>query len=150
MTTTSAGDKIELEVRVAAKPETVFSFLNDAGRMAQWIGDKVELDARPGGAMRIDMNGRDIARGEVLAIEPNKRLVLSWGWEGEGHPVPPGSSQVEITLASDGDGTLVRLTHTGLPAAATNDHRGGWNLYLGRLKEVAEGRDPGRDPNAQG
>jgi uncharacterized protein YndB with AHSA1/START domain len=144
--TTTAGDKIELEVRIAAKPDTVFSFLNDAGRMAQWIGSTVELEPRPGGAMRIDMNGRDIARGQVVAIEPNKRLVLSWGWEGEGHPVPPGSSEVEITLAADGDGTRVVLRHTGLPAPAVKDHEGGWNLLMPRLAAVGEGRDPGPNP----
>jgi uncharacterized protein YndB with AHSA1/START domain len=96
--------------------------------------------------MRIDMNGRDIARGEVVAIEPNRRLVLSWGWEGEGHPVPPGSSRVEITLAIDGDGTLVRLTHTGLPAETVNDHAGGWGLFMPRLAAVCEGRDAGPNP----
>lgn len=146
--TTTTGDKVELEVRVAATPATVFSFLNDAARMARWIGDTVELDARPGGAMRIDMNGRDIARGEVVAIEPDTRLVLSWGWEGEGHPVPPGSSRVEISLSADGDGTLVRLVHTGLPADTVKDHRGGWELFMPRLAAVAEGRDAGANPVA--
>jgi uncharacterized protein YndB with AHSA1/START domain len=98
--------------------------------------------------MRIDMNGRDIARGEVVAIEPNKRIVLSWGWEGEGHPIPPGSSEVAITLAPDGDGTIVRLTHTGLPAAAVKDHADGWGLFLPRLAAVSEGRDAGPNPVA--
>jgi uncharacterized protein YndB with AHSA1/START domain len=143
--TTSTGDKVQLEVRIAARPETVFSFLNDAGRMAQWIGNSVELEPRPGGAMRIDMNGRG---GEVVAIEANRRVVLSWGWEGEGHPIPPGSSEVEITLAADGDGTLVRLVHSGLPAEAVKDHGDGWNLFMPRLAAVAEARDAGPNPVA--
>jgi uncharacterized protein YndB with AHSA1/START domain len=140
--------EVEMEVRIAAAPATVFSFLNDAARMGRWIGSSVELDPRPGGALRIDMNGRDIARGEIVAIEPDRRLVLSWGWEGEGHPVPPGSSTVEITLSADGDGTIVRLRHTGLPADAAKDHEGGWGMFLPRLVAVAERRDAGPNPAA--
>jgi len=145
MTTANASD-IELEVRIGARPETVFSFLNDAARMARWIGDTVELEPRPGGLLRIDMNGRDIARGEVVAIEPNERLVVSWGWEAEDNPIRPGSSTVEITLVPDGEGTIVRLRHTGLPQDAVADHRDGWNLFLPRLAAVAEGRDAGPNP----
>lgn len=144
MTTTAS--EIDLQVRVAAKPETVFSFLNNADAMSRWIGDKVELDARPGGEFRIDMNGRDIARGEVVSIEPNTRVVMTWGWEGEGHPIPPGASTVEITLAADGDATIVRLRHTGLLQDAVKDHTDGWNLFMPRLAAVAEGRDAGPNP----
>lgn len=146
--TSVSSELIELEVRIAARPETVFSFLNDASRMARWIGAGVELEARAGGGLRVDMNGRDIARGEVVEIVPNRRVVWTWGWEGEGHPIPPGSTRVEISLTEDGDQTIVRLTHSGLPADAVKDHREGWQLFMPRLAAVAEGRDPGPNPVA--
>jgi hypothetical protein len=45
------------------------------------------------------------------------------------------------------DGTLLRMTHTGLPnAEQCASHAAGWAHYLGRLAEVAAGRDPGPDP----
>ena len=54
---------------------------------------------------------------------------------------------VEIDLVEQPDGTLVRLTHTGLPNADQCDgHAEGWAHYLSRLAEVGAGRDPGRDP----
>jgi len=73
----------------------------------------------------------------LVEIEPNRRLVFTWGWEGEGHPIPPGSSTVEVTLEPDGEGTVVRLVHSGLPEAAVPRHAEGWDLFLPRLVEVA-------------
>jgi uncharacterized protein YndB with AHSA1/START domain len=151
VTSVNERSVVDVEVRVAAKPETIFPFLSDATKVPQWFGSSAEVDPRPGGVYRVVINNSAVARGEVVEIKTNERIVFTFGWEGQDtHGVPPGSSRVEITLRPDGDGTIVRLHHTGLPAEAANDHRGGWELYAGRLKEVVEGRDPGRDPNAQG
>ena len=149
MTSVSSSEAIELEVRVAAKPETIFPFLVDASKVSQWFGAEAEVVAWPGGIYKVKINAMATALGEVVEVETNKRIVFTFGWEGEGNPVPPGSSRVEISLTPDGDGTIVRLRHTGLPDDARKDHRGGWEMYLGRLTAVAEGRDPGKDPNAQ-
>jgi uncharacterized protein YndB with AHSA1/START domain len=62
--------------------------------------------------------------------------VFTWGWEAEGHPIPPGSSEVEVTLVPDGDGTLVRLVHRGLPDEAVQQHAEGWDFFLPRLVEA--------------
>jgi hypothetical protein len=60
--------------------------------------------------------------------------------------VPPGSSLIEIDLIERDGGTLLRMTHSGLPteeqAAA---HAKGWAHYLERLTVAAAGRDPGTD-----
>ena len=144
--TSIGSETIDVEVRIAARPETVFSFPDDAAEMARWFGSKVELDPQPGGALRVDINGRDIARGEIVEIVPNQRIVFTFGWEGEGHPVPVGSSTVEITLVEDGDGTIVRLQHRDLPADQAGGHKEGWEHFLPRLVTLAEGGDPGPDP----
>ena len=44
------------------------------------------------------------------------RLAYSFGWEGN-EEVPPGSSLIEIDLIEQDGGTLLRLTHSGLPDA---------------------------------
>ena len=44
------------------------------------------------------------------------RLAYSFGWDGS-EVMPPGSSLIEIDLIEQPDGTLLRLTHTGLPNA---------------------------------
>ena len=128
---------IEREVRIAASPETVFSYFVEPEKYVKWKGHRAELDPKPGGVFRVEFETKDVARGEFVEIEPNRRLVFTWGWEGEGQPIPPGSSTVEVTLEPDGEGTVVRLIHSGLPEAAVPRHAEGWDLFLPRLAEVA-------------
>ena len=147
-------DIVEREVRIAARPETVFAFFIDPDKMILWKGQRAELDPRPGGVYRVEMSDKIIARGEYVEIDEPRRVVFTWGWEGqeesEGpHAVPPGSSRVEVSLEPDGDGTLVRLRHLDLPEESREIHGQGWDLYLGRLASAAVGEDPGPDPNTQ-
>ena len=104
------------------------------------------MDPRPGGIYRVDVTGRDIARGEYVEITPPSKVVFTWGWEGEGHPVPPGSSTVEISLIPDGQATIVRLRHSGLTAEQGAEHAKGWEHYMARLATAAPGGDAGEDP----
>jgi uncharacterized protein YndB with AHSA1/START domain len=140
-------DAVEVEVRIAAKLETVFDFFTDPGKMIQWMGRAAELDARPGGAFRCDINGRRIASGEYVEVDPPHRIVFSWGWEGENSEVGPGSTRVEVLLTADGENTHVRLVHHDLPTAdSAQNHTRGWRHYLDRLAVVGAGGDPGPDP----
>ncbi len=135
------------EVRVEASPETVFEFFTQGEKLQRWMGVAAEADERPGGAWRVDFNGRgSAAAGELVELDPPQRIVFTWGWEREDMPVPPGSSTVAIDLLPDGDGTIIRLTHSGLPPDSIEIHRVGWENYITRLATVGEGRDPGPDP----
>jgi len=137
---------VQREIRIAAKPETVFAFLIDPAKMVLWKGRRATLDPRPGGVYRVEISDRHTARGAYVQIVPNRRVVITWGWEEDGNPVPPGSSTVEITLVPDGDGTILRLVHRDLPAEARGPHAHGWELYLDRLTIAASGGNPGPDP----
>ena len=79
------------------------------------------------------------------SVAPNEKVVFTFGWDEPDHPIPAGSTEVEITLVPDGDKTIVRLTHRGLPEDAVADHTGGWSHYLARLETAATGGDPGPD-----
>ena len=141
---------VEREVVIAARPETVFDFFVDPEKMVQWKGQKAELDPRPGGTYRVEINEQAIASGEYVEIDAPSRVVFTWGWEGQEsgeHAVPPGSSRVEISLEPDGDGTRVRLRHLDLPEGSREIHGHGWDHYLGRLAKAAAGEEPGPDPN---
>lgn len=110
------------------------------------MGVEAPIQPRPGGTCRVNCNGNDIARGEFVELVPHSRVVFNWGWEGEGHPIPPGTTTVEITLTPKGDGNQVRLVHRDLPAAAVGDHGAGWDHFLERLRILGGGGDPGVDP----
>jgi uncharacterized protein YndB with AHSA1/START domain len=135
-TTTAA---IEREVHIAASPETVYSFFVDADQFVRWMGRKAEIDARPGGVIRLDYNGFDIMRGTIVEFEPNRRMVITWGWETLGDATQPGQSRVEVTLTPEAGGTRLRLVHSGLSDVDAASHGAGWDHFLETLKEQASG-----------
>ena len=138
-TTETADGVIEREIRIEAPPRTVFGFFTDPVRMARWMGRTVTLDARPGGAYRIDYNGSDIASGSFVELDEPSRIVFTWGWEAPGDAVPPGASLVEVTLTPEGSGTRLHLRHSGLPAESVVGHAEGWDFFLPTLISAAEG-----------
>jgi len=144
--TEQPSDVLQREVRIAARPETVFAFFVDPEKMMRWMGRAVTLDPRPGGIYRCDINGQAIARGEYLEVTPFSRVVFTFGWEGGETTPAPGQSTVEILLIPDRDGTLVRLRHLGLSATERPPHGQGWDHFLPRLVAAAEARDIGADP----
>ena len=146
METQTHSEVLVREVRIAASPATIFPFFTDPEKMVRWKGITAELDPIPGGIYRVNVTGRDIARGEYVEVVPNQRIVFTWGFEAEGSPVPPGSTTVEITLTPDGDYTILRLRHLGLPAEAQAEHGKGWDHFISRLVIASEGRDAGPDP----
>ena len=145
MTIPSEGDALEREIRINARPETIFPFLADPEKMMKWKGMNVELDPRPGGIYRVNMNGSSVVRGEYVEVTPYSRVVFTWGWEGD-EQVPPGSSTVEIELIPHGSQTTLRLRHLGLDPEQRKTHDEGWAHYMERLVVAGGGGDPGPDP----
>jgi uncharacterized protein YndB with AHSA1/START domain len=161
---------VEHEVRVGARPETVFSYFTDPAKMVRWMGAEATLDPRPGGVCRIvfrpsearivDVRTAFGAReekpapssdarailGEFVDVDPYRRIAFTWGWEQELFAVPPASTAVEVSFTPDHGETVVHVAHRQLPADAVEFHRAGWEHYLGRLALAAEGGDPGPDP----
>src|SRR5262249_29780531 len=136
----SHSDEVHLEIRIHASPQTVFALLTDPARMRTWPAELVDAEPRPGGVFRISGPSGVSIEGTYLEIIPNRKVVFTWGGVEGLHP---GQSTVEFVLESDGEGTLLRLRHYGLPGPALEPHRRGW-VYSGliKLKDVAEGRTP--------
>ena len=133
------------EIMIDASPETIWPFLVDPERHVEWLGTIADIDPRPGGVYRVLVQGQHQSAGEYVEVVPNERVVFTFGWEEEGNPITPGSSTIAITLHPEGDKTLVRLTHSGIPEDAVSDHTHGWDLYLGRLAIAAGGGNAGPD-----
>jgi uncharacterized protein YndB with AHSA1/START domain len=138
------------EIMIDATPETIWPFLVDPGKHVEWLGTVADIDPRPGGVYRVNVQGIHQSAGEYTEVVPQQKVAFTFGWEEEGNPIRPGSTTIAITLHPEGDKTLVRLVHSGLPEDAVSDHTQGWDHYLGRLAIVATGGEAGPDkPRAE-
>jgi uncharacterized protein YndB with AHSA1/START domain len=123
---------VQRETQIAAPRASVFAFLTDPEKIVQWMGSEAVTEMHPGGLYLL------------------KGVAYSFGWEGNDE-VPPGSGLIEIDLIEHDGGTLLRMTHSGLPSAAHQaSHAKGWIHYIGRLTKVAAGQDPGPDRGPNG
>ena len=141
---------VRRETHIAAPPATVFAFLTDPDKILRWMGTDATADAHPGGLYLVkSVGGNNNARGAFREVVPVHRLAYSFGWEGR-EDVPPGSSLVEIDLIERNGGTLLRMTHTGLPnAEQVRSHGKVGPITSARLAVAAAGGDPGPDPGPQ-
>jgi uncharacterized protein YndB with AHSA1/START domain len=136
---------VRRETHIAAPPATVFAFLTDPEKILSWMGTEAKTEVHPGGLYLVKGVSGAVARGAFREVVPVHRLAYSFGWEGI-EEVPPGSGLIEIDLIDQNGGTLLRMTHSGLPnAAQCASHNKGWAHYLGRLAMAAAGGNPGID-----
>jgi len=137
--TEPATGVVEQTLRIGARPETVWQYWTDPQKMCDWWGAAAELDPRPGGTCKVEMDGGPIMKGEYLELVPFERIVFTFGWEStEGAPpIPPGSTRVEVTLVADDGDTIMTLRHTGIPAEIAGQHDAGWQHFLPLLAAAA-------------
>jgi hypothetical protein len=137
--TASSGEKsIEVRRVVGHAAERVFDAWTDPAALSVFLrpepdgAAEVELDARVGGRIRVDMilgGKRYEHRGEVLELERPRELAFTWRAEWL-----PGGSVVTVELVPVDGGTDVVLRHTGLPDdKAAADHTEGWTSILTQM-----------------
>ena len=139
---------VRRETFIAAPPAVVFAYLTDPEKIVSWMGAESHSEARPGGVYLLQgvSSRQRTVRGAFREVVPVHRLAYSFGWD-DSDAVKPGSSLVEIDLLDEKGGTLMRMTHSGLPdAAQCANHNVGWAHYMTRLSIAAAGGDPGPDP----
>jgi len=145
---------VEVEHRVNGSPQEAFQYFTDPDKHAEWHGAWVDLDPRPGGVYIVHFNEQSRVRGSYVELDPPRRIVLAWGYESENQfplpgmrDVPPSSTTVEISFIEDGDGTIIRVRHSGLPSEGASEFTTfGWTRYLERLGVRLYGQSPGPDP----
>jgi len=111
-----AAPFVRRELQIAAPRATVFAFLTDPDRLLRWIGTEANVDPQVDGLYLVNVTGANRAEGRFTEVAPVHRLAYSLGRKERGD-MPPGSSLIEIDLLERDGGTLLRLTHRGLPDA---------------------------------
>ena len=101
--------KVVHEVELPQPAAEVFEMFVDPARLVSWIGISAELEPRPGGRFRFEVQPGQFCEGRYLVVEPPHRLVFTWGWTDPWFGLPPGSSRVEVQFTDVGTGTRLML-----------------------------------------
>lgn len=125
-----------------AAPERVFAAWTDANAILKWWGMPgytnldARFDAEIGGVWHVASRSPEgelvTARGRVLEIIPNQRIVYDWRFDHMPEAAP--SSVVTVEFFASGTGTHLKLHHTNLPGAdAVPLFTQGWTFTLGNF-----------------
>jgi uncharacterized protein YndB with AHSA1/START domain len=126
---TELTHRLDRQLVIRARPDTVFGFLTETPRWAAWWGAGSEIEPRPGGRMYIRHANGIEASGEVVEVRRPDRLVFTYGMA-QGAVSPPGSTRVTIELRPHPQGTLLQLRHDFAEAAGRDEHVQGWRFQL--------------------
>jgi uncharacterized protein YndB with AHSA1/START domain len=131
--------------RIAARPSIVFEALTTADGIRAWFGPddlpviRAEIDAWVGGAYRVrfqTLDGQEHeAFGEILDVDPPRRLVMTWRYAHGGEPEEQGlTSRIEIEVIAFEGGSELTFSHTDLRNEASRaSHERGWTGALAKL-----------------
>jgi len=135
---------LQKSVLVPLSADETFTLITQPDRLRRWQVVTARVDLRAGGDYRWTIIPGHSVAGTFTEVEPGRRVVFTWGWEGSAD-LSPGASTVIITLEPAAGGTMVHLVHEGLSGEQEASHAEGWTHYLDRLVTAATAGDAGPD-----
>ena len=147
-TDTSAGP-YTITRDLPVTPDEAFALITEPERLRRWKTVSATVDLRAGGAYRFTVIPGHVAAGTYREVEPGRRVVFGWGWEGS-DDLPPDASTVTVTIEPTETGSRVTLVHEGLNAEQAVSHAEGWVHFFERLERLAATGDAGPDEWAVG
>ena len=138
-------DSIAREIVIDAPPERVWAIVTEAQHIAGWFSDEVEIDLRPGGAMRLTWHRHGSYTGRVETVDPPRTFAFRWLRREDAE----GSTLVVMTLTPEGDSTRLRVVESGFAGLAwpederarhADENRVGWGVELDELRAYAARR----------
>src|SRR5215471_9874745 len=124
-----------------ASPEQVFEAWVDPDILRRWLATKVEVDARVGGHLRLEVSkpeGTHVVTGVYRELVPGQHIMMTWVYAG-----PMGSAdKMEASLTVDfhkrGPATEIELRHDHLTNPVYRDtiQSGAWTRAFDALGKV--------------
>jgi uncharacterized protein YndB with AHSA1/START domain len=127
---------VERDILIRARVQDVFRYFTDSERWAAWWGAGSRIEPRPGGEVLIRYPNAATASGRVIEMVPERRVVMSYGYDAPGSAVPSGSSRLTVTFEVEPGGTRVRLRHEVADAAVRDEHVQGWRYQMAVFANV--------------
>lgn len=133
-TITRNGDAatVTFERTLAASPDRVWHALTDPAALAEWLSDS-DVELRIGGPIEVRFSDGGRMNGEITELVPNR--LLGYTWREKNY----GESQVRWELSSEGEATILRLSHTKVSAKSAPGFAAGWHHHLERLEAALAG-----------
>jgi uncharacterized protein YndB with AHSA1/START domain len=140
---TEPADAVVVERLFDAPVATVWKALTDVEQMRQWYFDLKDFKPQVGFEFEfvVEHEGNSYHHlCKITEVVPQKKIAYSWRYKDE-----PGDSLVTFEMVPDGNGTRLKLTHTGIEtfpktqAYARKNFEAGWTAIIGsELKEFVE------------
>ena len=133
-----AAHALSVSRLVEAPPAQVYYAFTNSSCLREWLADSSQIAPRPGGRFYLSWNSGYYTSGEYTHLESPGRVAFTWRGRGE-----PAETQVQVTLAPQGSGTLVTVEHSGFGTGASweeasTESRSGWQRGLDNLASVLE------------
>ena len=127
---------------IRTTPEKLWQALTDPEFTRRyWCETRQESEWKPGASWRIMApDGRVADSGEVLEIEPHRRLVLKWRHELQAELRAEGYTRLTYELEPRGESVKLTVIHEidRPDSKAIQAFSGGWPAILASLKSLLE------------
>jgi uncharacterized protein YndB with AHSA1/START domain len=136
------SDRFVYVTYIRTTPETLWDHLTKPEfARVYWHGVWADCDWKPGSSWRLMFaDGRVADTGEVLEVDPPRRLVLKWRNEFKPELKAEGYSRATFELVPTGDTVKLTVIHeidrTG--SKFIEAVSGGWPIVLSSLKSLLE------------
>jgi uncharacterized protein YndB with AHSA1/START domain len=130
---------------IRTTPEKLWSALTSPDFMKEyWFGMHFESDWKAGSSWRLVFpDGRVADTGEIVEIDPPRRLVLKWRNEFRPELKAEGAASCTIQLEPIGDAIKLTISHEmdRSPSKLIEAVSSGWPRILSNLKSILETGD---------
>jgi uncharacterized protein YndB with AHSA1/START domain len=150
-----SSDTITRDIVINASPETVYDVVSRPEHIAKWFSDEADLDPVVGSRGVLvfsDKQSNDATTVEVTVASAERPHLFAFSWVSpERQRATPNASDrvlVEFRIIAAPEGTRLIVSESGLDAvdwdetakaAYAADHSQGWEHFLPRLRDYAEG-----------
>ena len=127
------------EIFIKTTPERLWEAIIDPDIRAKYnFGAAVNSDWKVGSPLKMGVTGMELGEGEILEIDPPRRLVhtMTALWSDE--VKSEGASRVTWEITQVADSCRLVVTHDQLREDASDEIYGGWPMILSGLKTWLE------------
>ena len=137
---------LSASVLIKSSPKTIWTILTDPNEVRKWLfGTNMKTNWKEGSSISYEgeYEGKTYQdKGVVKKFSPEKELQSTyWSSMSGKEDIPENYNTVTYILNKEGDITQLTLTQDNISSEKEKEHSlQNWNMVLGKIKEIAEGR----------